>query len=96
VGGEAVLKPDVYDPAIDPLYNNALSHYGSVALACRVRDPDRKGKAESGVGHAEKSRSTALQAATAAYSTVTGLISNGPIFERLDRFEPRGSPQNRP
>ncbi len=29
----------------------------------------------------------ALQAATAAFSAVTGLISNDPIFERLNRFE---------
>ena len=29
----------------------------------------------------------ALQAATAAYSAVTGLISNDPVFERVDRFE---------
>ena len=51
---EGVLKPDVYDPALNPLYRDVLSHYGSVALACRVRDPDRKGKVESGVGHAKK------------------------------------------
>jgi transposase len=51
---EGVLKPDVYDPTINPLYRDVLSHYGSVALACRVRDPDRKGKVESGVGHAKK------------------------------------------
>jgi hypothetical protein len=31
-----------------------LQHYGVVALPCRVRDPDRKGKVESGVGHAQK------------------------------------------
>ena len=31
-----------------------LQHYGAVALPCRVRDPDRKGKVESGVGHAQK------------------------------------------
>jgi DNA replication protein DnaC len=31
-----------------------LKHYGTVALPCRVRDPDRKGKVESGVGHAQK------------------------------------------
>ena len=31
-----------------------LQHYGAVALPCRVRDPDRKGKVESGVGHAKK------------------------------------------
>jgi hypothetical protein len=51
---EGVLKPDVYDPTLNPLYRDVLSHYGSVALACRVRDPDRKGKVESGVGHAKK------------------------------------------
>jgi transposase len=51
---EGVLKPDIYDPTLNPLYRDVLSHYGSVALACRVRDPDRKGKVESGVGHAKK------------------------------------------
>jgi transposase len=51
---EGVLKPDVYDPTVNPLYRDVLAHYGSVALACRVRDPDRKGKVESGVGHAQK------------------------------------------
>jgi len=28
--------------------------YGVVGLPCRVGDPDRKGKVESGVGHAQK------------------------------------------
>jgi transposase len=51
---EGVLKPDVYDPALNPLYRDLLAHYGAVAMPCRVRDPDRKGKAESGVGHAQK------------------------------------------
>jgi transposase len=32
------------------------AHYGAVALPCRVRDPDRKGKVESGVGHARRRR----------------------------------------
>lgn len=31
-----------------------LAHYGVVALPCRVRDPNRKGKVESGVGHAKR------------------------------------------
>src|SRR5512141_889043 len=31
-----------------------LIHYGAIALPCRVNDPDRKGKGESGVGHAKK------------------------------------------
>ena len=52
--GEGVLKPDIYDPAINPLYRDLLQHYGVVAMPCRVRDPDRKGKVESGVGHAQK------------------------------------------
>jgi hypothetical protein len=34
---EGVLKPDVYDSTVNPLYRDVLSHYGSVALACRVR-----------------------------------------------------------
>lgn len=51
--GEGVLRPDIYDPAINPLYHDLLAHYGAVAMPCRVRDPDRKGKVERGVGHAK-------------------------------------------
>jgi transposase len=51
---EGVLRPDIYAPTLHPLYHDVLAHYGSVALPCRVRDPDRKGKVESGVGHAQK------------------------------------------
>lgn len=51
---EGVLTPDIYDPALNPLYRDVLQHYGVTALPCRVRDPDRKGKVESGVGHAQK------------------------------------------
>lgn len=51
---EGVLTPDIYEPALNPLYRDVLAHYGVVALPCRVGDPDRKGKVESGVGHAQK------------------------------------------
>jgi transposase len=51
---EGVLKPDIYDPTLNPLYRDVLSHYGVVAMPCRVRDPNRKGKVEAGVGHAQK------------------------------------------
>ena len=51
---EGVLAPDLYDPALNPLFRDLLQHYGAVALPCRVRDPDRKGKVESGGGHAKK------------------------------------------
>jgi transposase len=50
---EGVLKPDIYDPTVNPLYRDMLQHYSVVALPCRVRDPDRKGKVERGVGHAK-------------------------------------------
>jgi PAS domain S-box-containing protein len=40
---EGVLKPDIYDPSLNPLYRDLLAHYGAVALPCRVADPDRKG-----------------------------------------------------
>jgi hypothetical protein len=49
---EGVLTPDIYDPALNPLYRDVLAHYGVVALPCRVGGPDRKGKVEAGVGHA--------------------------------------------
>ncbi len=51
---EGVLKPDIYDPTLNPLYRDLLQHYGATALPCRVRDPDRKGKVEAGVGHAKR------------------------------------------
>jgi hypothetical protein len=49
-----VLAPDIYDPTLNPLYRDVLQHYGAVGLPCRIGDPDRKGKVESGVGHAKK------------------------------------------
>uniref|UniRef100_UPI003982F9E4 IS21 family transposase n=1 Tax=Gemmatimonas sp. TaxID=1962908 RepID=UPI003982F9E4 len=68
---EGVVQPDVYDPTINPLYRDVLAHYDVVALPCRVRDPDRKGKVESGIGHTQKTplkgqRYETLEAAQAA------------------------------
>jgi transposase len=51
---EGVVKPDVYDPTLNPVYRDMLAHYGVTALPCRVRDPNRKGKVESGVNHAQR------------------------------------------
>ncbi len=51
---EGVFKADIHDPQLNPLYRDVLAHYGAVALPCRVKDPDRKGKVEAGVGHAQK------------------------------------------
>jgi transposase len=51
---EGVLTPDIYEPTLNPLYRDVLAHYGVVGLPCRVGDPDRKGKVESGIGHTQK------------------------------------------
>jgi transposase len=51
---EGVLEPDIYDPTLDPLFSDMLTHYGVAGMPCRVRDPNRKGKVESGVGHAQQ------------------------------------------
>jgi len=64
--GEGVLTPDIYDPALNPLYRDVLAHYGVIALPCRVGDPDRKGKVEAGVGHAQKTPLKGLRFETIA------------------------------
>jgi transposase len=51
---EGVITPDLYDPVYNPLYRDVLQHYGTVCLAARVGHSDRKGKVESGVGHAKR------------------------------------------
>src|SRR5438094_2851337 len=51
---EGVLKPDLYHPILNPRFKDVLAHYGVTAMPCRIKDPDRKGKVESGVGHAQK------------------------------------------
>jgi hypothetical protein len=40
----ALLTPDIYDPTVNPLYRDVLSHYGVFAFPCRVGNPDRKVK----------------------------------------------------
>jgi Mu transposase-like protein len=39
---------------LNPIYRDVLAHYGAVALPCRIKDPDRKGKVESAVAHAQR------------------------------------------
>ena len=51
---EGVLKPDIYDPELNPLYAAVLKHYGVVALPCRPYAPDLKGKVESAVGYTQE------------------------------------------
>jgi transposase len=50
---EGVLKPDLYEPELNPVYAAALAHYGVVADPARVRDPNRKGSVENAIGHTQ-------------------------------------------
>jgi transposase len=55
---EGVIKPDLYEPELNPVYAAMLAHYGVVADPARVRDPNRKGTVESAIQHTQ---STALK-----------------------------------
>lgn len=50
---EGVLKPDLFEPELNPVYAATLKHYDVVADPTRVRDPDRKGTVESAIGHTQ-------------------------------------------
>ena len=50
---EGVLKPDLYEPELNPVYAATLAHYGVVADPARVRDPNRKGAVENAIGHTQ-------------------------------------------
>ncbi len=50
---EGVIKPDIYEPELNPVYEAVLKHYDVVADPARVRDPDRKGTVESAVKHTQ-------------------------------------------
>lgn len=55
---QGVIRPDLYEPAVNPVYAAMLAHYGAVADATRVADPNRKGTVESAIQHTQ---STALK-----------------------------------
>ena len=42
---EGVLTPDIYDPALNPLYRDVLAHYGVVAMPCHAGSAIPTGKA---------------------------------------------------
>ena len=50
---EGVLKPDLYEPELNPVYAAMLEHYAVVADPARVRDPNRKGTVEHAIGHTQ-------------------------------------------
>lgn len=50
---EGVIKPDIYEPHLNPVYASMLEHYGVVADPARVGDPNRKGTVENAVQHTQ-------------------------------------------
>ncbi|WP_396430146.1 IS21 family transposase [Limnohabitans sp.] len=50
---EGMLKPDLYEPELNPVYAATLAHYGVLADPARVRDPNRKGTVEHAIGHTQ-------------------------------------------
>lgn len=50
---EGVLRPDFYEPELNPLYAKMLDHYGCIALPCRVRTPRHKGKVENEIKYTQ-------------------------------------------
>jgi transposase len=50
---EGVIKPDLHEPGLNPVYASVLAHYGVVADPARVADPDRKGSVENAIQHTQ-------------------------------------------
>jgi transposase len=50
---EGVIKPDLYEPELNPVYAAMLAHYGVVADPARIADPDRKGTVENAIQHTQ-------------------------------------------
>ncbi len=50
---EGVIKPDIYEPELNPIFAAMLNHYAVMADPARVRDPDRKGTVENAIQHTQ-------------------------------------------
>jgi transposase len=50
---QGVVRPDLYEPELNPLYAAVLAHYGVVADPARVGDPNRKGTVENAIQHTQ-------------------------------------------
>jgi transposase len=50
---QGVIKPDLYEPALNPVYAAMLAHYSAVADVARVGDPNRKGTVERAIQHTQ-------------------------------------------
>ncbi len=87
---EGVLTPDVYDPALNPLYRDVLAHYGVVALPCRVRKLRLSGRAA-----VLETRLHQAQAERLAPLDLVATLVNDELQRRQDRLFARRHTQAR-
>jgi hypothetical protein len=50
---QGVIKPDLYEPQLNPVYAALLAHYSAIADVARVADPNRKGSVERAIQHTQ-------------------------------------------
>lgn len=50
---QGVIKPDLYEPELNPVYAALLAHHGAIADVARVADPNRKGAVERAIQHTQ-------------------------------------------
>lgn len=50
----AVLKPDLYDPDLNPKLRDFARHYGTCIMPCKVATPEHKGKVENSVNYVQE------------------------------------------
>ena len=98
---EGVAVPDLYDPTVNPLFREVLAHYGVAALPCRIQDPDRKGKVESGIGYTKRTalKGMRFESLEEAQTISTAGKSAGPtpvsMAQPSARLPPCSSKRNR-
>jgi hypothetical protein len=51
---EGVIKPDIYEPELNPVYSALLKHHDVVGDPARVEDPNRKGSVENAIHHTQE------------------------------------------
>jgi transposase len=98
--GEGVKRPDYCDPMLNPQYRQVLAHYGVVGVPAKVRDPDRKGKVERGVGYAqlrlEHRRFDSLAEAQSFLDTWTSTVADPRIHGTTKRVVKEHFDEERP
>jgi hypothetical protein len=87
---EGALAPDVYDPAVNPLYREMITQYGAVALPCRVRHPYRNARSSGASATPSAPRSRAFASRPSKTPTVTSITGTRAGPTRASTAPPRG------